>query len=252
MSDCQFNLGEKMKKILFVGILFISTLVYSQAQAEALPGESMAKGKAILAKAIQAMGGSAKIMAIKTVIQKGDWILTGSTLALERITTFPDTYARQTVVSPSDKVIVEINNGKGTITNSKGSAPLDDDAAKDFLRIILRDPIYLWQNLDQYRVQYASAKRFAEHDTYELLISGPTGCRYFIDRESFQIVGCQYTIVYPGGSSLIEERYSDFRAVAGVIFSFKTVQLGNGKIQIKKNFKEIKWEYIDSKETSLE
>ena len=226
-----------MKIILIVAVIILLLAAPSYSQVEI-----MAKGKAILKKAIQAMGGSDKIAAIKTIIQKGDWIVTGSTLSMERITTFPDKYAKQTVVSSSDKVIVEISNGKGTITNSKGSAPLDDDAAKDFLRIILRDPIYLWQNLDQYQVQYGSAKRFAEHDTYELLVSGLSSCHYFIDKESFQIVGCQYTIVYPGGSSLIEERYSDFRAVAGVTFSFKTVQLGDGKIQIKKNFEEIKWE----------
>ena len=202
----------------------------------------MAKGKAILEKAVHAMGGSDKIMAIKTIIQKGDWILTGSTLSMERIITFPDQCAKQTVAGPSDKVIVEIKNGEGTITNSKNSAPLDDDAAKDFLRTILREPIYLWQNLGHYQVHYAGDKKFADHDTHELLVSGLSNCRYFIDRESFHIVGCQYTIVYPGGSILIEEHYSDFRAVAGVTFPFKTVQLGDGKIQIKKHFKEIKWE----------
>lgn len=228
-----------MKNLLFYAVLllFIAAPSYSQA-------ENMAKAKAILEKAVLAMGGSDRIMAIKTVIQKGDWILTDATMSLERITTFPDQYAKQIVAGPNGKVVVEIKNGTGTITNSKNSAPLDDDAAKDFLRTILRDPIYLWQNLGQYQVHHVGDKRFAGHDIHELLVSGLTGCRYFIDKKTFQIVGCQYTVVYPGGINLIEEIYSDFRAVAGVAFPFKTVQLGDGKIQIKKNFKEIKWEYI--------
>ncbi|MCX6558655.1 MAG: hypothetical protein NTW95_14685 [Candidatus Aminicenantes bacterium] len=226
-----------MKNILIFAVFLLLLAAPSYSQ-----DESMAKGKAILEKAVHAMGGSDKIKAIKTVIQKGDWIVTGTTSSLERITTFPDKCSRQTVISPGDKVVVEIKNGTGTITNSKGSAPLGDDATKDFLRTILRDPIYLWQNLGQYQVHYAGDKIFAGHDTHELLISGLSICRYFIDKESFQIIGCQYTIVYPGGSSLIEEQYSDFRAVAGVTFSFKTVQLGDGKIQIKKNFRGIKWE----------
>ena len=231
-----------MKIVLIVSLmtLLLAAPTYSQA-------EGMAKGKAILARAIQAMGGSDKIMAIKAIVHKGDWILAGTTLPLERITIFPDQYARQTVVYPSDKVIVEIRDGKGTITNSKGGAPLDDEAAKDFLRTILRDPVYLWQNLGRYQVRYVGARRFAGHDTHELLVSGLTSCRYFIDQASFQILGCQYMIVFPNGSILVEERYSDFRAVDGVTFPFKTVQLGDGKVQITKNFKEIKRESIDGK-----
>jgi hypothetical protein len=108
------------------------------------------------------------------------------------------------------------------------------------LENILRDPIYVWQNLDKYQVQYLGDRKFADLDTAELLISGPVTGHYFIDKKTFQVVGCQYQAVTQSGPTAMEDTYSDFRAVDGVLFAFKTVAKADGQVASEMSFKEIK------------
>jgi hypothetical protein len=114
------------------------------------------------------------------------------------------------------------------------------------LENILRDPIYVWQNLEKYQVQYAGDKPFAGLDTHELIVGGPVACRFFIDKKSLQVVGCQYQALTPTGPAAMEDTYTDFRLVDGVFFSFKTMGKANGEVASEMNLKEIKLNVVVS------
>jgi zinc protease len=204
----------------------------------AATAESLAQGKAILEKSVQAMGGSDRINAIKTTISKGDLVTQGMTMAVEGVMAYPDRI-KFTINTPGGQVIMKISGGKGMAQTPQGNFPLPETQVKPMLENILRDPIYVWQNLEKYQVQYAGDQPFAGLDTHELIVSGPASCRFFVDKKSFQVVGCQYQAVTPTGPAAMEDTYADFRVVDGIFFSFKTVARSDGQVASEMNIKEI-------------
>jgi hypothetical protein len=132
------------------------------------------------------------------------------------------------------------NGGKGITQTPQGNFPLPETQVKPMLENILRDPIYICQNLDKYQVQYVGDKKFADLDTIDLLISGPVTCHYLIDKKSFQIIGCQYQGMSQSGPAAMEDIYFDFRSVDGILISFKTITKANGRAAAEMNMKEIK------------
>jgi zinc protease len=201
--------------------------------------ESLAQGKAILEKAVQAMGGVEKIKAVKTVLSKGDLVTQGMTMAVEGIIAYPDRI-KFILNTPGGQVTMKVSGGKGSAQAPQGNFPLPEAQVKPMLENILRDPIYVFQNPDKYQAQYAGEKKFADLDTFDLLVSGPVTCHYFIDKKSFLVVGCQYQGMTQNGPAAMEETSSDFRSVDGVFFSFKTVSKADGQVASEMNLKEVK------------
>ena len=187
-------------------------------EAPAASAESLAQGKAIMEKSIQAMGGLDKIKAVKSYAFKGDMVAQGMTMAVEGIIVYPDRI-KFTVNTPGGQVVMKISGGKGIAQAPQGSFPLPETQVKPMLENILREPIYVCQVLDKYQVQYVGDKKFADLDTADLLISGPLSCHYLIDKKSLQVVGCQYQGMTPSGPAAMEDTYSDFRSIDGVFFS---------------------------------
>lgn len=217
----------------------ISIPVPKTDQGPAATAETIAQGKAILEKAIQAMGGSDKIKAVKSYAFKGDMVTQGMTMAAEGIIVYPDRI-KFTINTPGGQVVMKISGGKGIAQAPQGSFPLPETQVKPMLENILRDPIYVCQNLDKYQVQYVGEKKFADLDTADLLISGPITCHYFVDKKSFQVVGCQYQGVTQSGPAAMEDTYADFRMVDGILFSFKTMGKADGKPASEMNLEEVK------------
>lgn len=208
-------------------------------QGPAASAESLAQGKTILEKAIQAMGGSDKIKAVKSTAFKGDMVAQGMAMAAEGIIFYPDRI-KFTINTPGGQVVMKINGAKGIAQTPQGNFPLPEAQVKPMLDNILRDPIYVWQNLDKYQVQFLGDKKFADLDTVDLFINGPGTFHLFIDKKSFQVVGCQYQGVTQSGPATMEDTYSDFRPVDGILFSFKTLTKANGQTASEMNIKEIK------------
>jgi zinc protease len=222
-----------------VNTIDITIPVPKTEQGPAASAESLAQGKTILEKAIQTMGGSDKIKAVKSTAFNGDMVTQGMAMAAAGIVVYPDRI-RFTINTPGGQVVMKINGAKGIAQAPQGSFPLPEAQVKPMLENILRDPIYVWQNFDKYQVQYLGDKKFADLDTVDLLVSGPVTCHYFIDKKTFQVVGCQYQTVTQSGPALMEDTYSDFRAVDGILFAFRTIARADGQVASELTFKEIK------------
>lgn len=200
--------------------------------------ESLAQGKAIMEKSIQAMGGRDRIKAIRTTFSKGELVTQGMAMAVEGLMAYPDRI-KFTITTPGGPVVMKISGGKGMAQAPQGSFPLPEAQVKPMLENILRDPFYVVQNLEQYQLQYLGEKKFADLDTLDLLLSGPVSCHYLIDKKSLQIVGCQYQGMTQSGPAAMEDSYSDFRSIDGIFFSFKTVSKADGQVASETNIKEI-------------
>lgn len=222
-----------------VNTIDITIPVPKAEQGPVASAESIAQGKTILEKAIQTMGGSDKIKAVKSTSFKGDMVTQGMTMAAEGIIVYPDRI-KFTINTPGGQMVMKINGAKGIAQTPQGNFPLPETQVKPMLENILRDPIYVFQNLDKYQVQYLGDKKFADLDTADLLINGPVTCHYFIDKKSFQVIGCQYQGVTQSGPAAMEDAYSDFRSVDGILFSFKTVARADGQVASEMNLKEVK------------
>ena len=235
----QEDFDQPLSSLGAVKTIDITIPVPKTDQGPAASAESLAQGKTILEKAIQAMGGSDKIKTVKSTASKGDMITQGMTMAVEGIIVYPDRI-KFTINTPGGQVVMKINGAKGIAQTPQGNFPLPETQVKPMLENILRDPIYVWQNLEKYQVQYAGDKKFADLDTVDLLINGLVTCHYFIDKKSFQVVGCQYQGVTQSGPAAMEDTYSDFRSVDGIFFAFKAVAKADGQVASEMSFKEIK------------
>jgi hypothetical protein len=234
----QEDFDQPLSTLGTVNTIDITIPVPKAEGGPAATAETLAQGKAILEKSIQAMGGSDKVKAVKTTISRGDLVTQGMTMAVEGVMAYPDRI-KFTLNTAGGQVVMKISNGKGIAQTPQGNFPLPEAQVKPMLENVLRDPIYVWQNLGQYQVQYAGDRKFAELDTHELIVNGPASCHFFVDKKSLQIVGCQYQAVTQSGPAAMEDTYSDFRAVDGVFFSFKTVARAGGQVASEMTIKEI-------------
>jgi len=205
----------------------------------AASAESLAQGKTVLEKAIQAMGGSEKIKAVKSTLSKGDMVTQGMTLPVEMLIAYPDR-VKFTIDTPGGQMVMRVCNGKGKAQTPQGIFSLPEPQVKNMLENMMRDPIYVWQNLDKYQVQWLGEKKFYDQDAFELLLTGPVSCHYLVDKKSLQIVGCQYQGMTQSGPAAMEDASSDFRAVDGVVLPFKNVARADGQIATEMSIKEIK------------
>jgi predicted Zn-dependent peptidase len=235
----QEDFDQPLSTLGTVNTIDITIQVPKTDGGPAATAENLALGKTILEKSVQAMGGSDKIKAIKSTVFKGDMVTQGMTMAVEALMAYPDRI-KFAINTPNGQMTMKISGGKGIFQTPQGNFPMPETQLKPMLENVLRDPIYVWQNLDRYQVQYAGEKKIADLDTFDLLVSGPVSCHYFVDKKSLQIVGCQYQGMTQTGPAVMEDTYSDFRAVDGVFFSFKTVARADGQVASEMAIKEIK------------
>ncbi len=235
----QEDFDQPLSTLGAVNTIDISIPVPKAEDGPAASAESLAQGKAIMEKSIQAMGGRDQINAIRTTLSKGELVTQGMAMAVEGLMAYPDRI-KFTITTPGGPMVMKLSGGKGMAQSPQGSFPLPEAQVKPMLENVLRDPFYVVQNLEQYQVQYLGEKKFNDLDTLDLLVSGPVSCHYLVDKKSLQVVGCQYQGMTQSGPAAMEDIYSDFRSVDGVFFSFKAVSKADGQVASEMNIKEIK------------
>lgn len=199
---------------------------------EATP-ETLAKGKDIFTKAIAAMGDPQTIKAIRNVRLESD--LTQSTpmgemtMAAEIVTVFPDKVSF-ILNTPGGRMNMVINGAKGMIQMPQGSMPLPEAEKKNILDNIRRDAAYIWQNIDQYQVQFLGNGKFAGKEAIELAVTGlGASFHLFVDPQTMLLGGTSYQTVTQEGPATVEEVYSDYRDVQGIKMPFKTESFAKEK-----------------------
>jgi predicted Zn-dependent peptidase len=195
--------------------------------------ESLAQGQELFAKAVAAMGGPAKVSAVRGVRMEGDLLqstpMGEMTLAAEVVTAYPDK-VRFALDTPGGRMNMIVNGAKGVIRMPQGAMPLPEAERKNILDNFLREPFYVWQNAGQYRIQALGRLPFAGREALALAISGRgVEFRLFLDPQTMLPLGNSYQSVTQEGPATIEERLSDYRDVDGVQIPFKTESWANGK-----------------------
>lgn len=195
--------------------------------------ETLAKGRELFAKAIAALGDPQKVKAVKnvrTVVEVTQITPMGEmTMDAEMVSVFPDKL-HLALNTPGGKMNMVVNGDKAVMKMAQGSMPIPEGQKKELREGLCRDMFYMWQNLDQYQVQFLGAKKFADSEAIDLAVSGfGTSFHLFLDPRSFLPCGSSYQAMGAEGPATVEERVSDYREVDGIKMPFKTEGFANQK-----------------------
>lgn len=222
-----------------VNVLDISIPVPKTESHPQATVESLDEGREIFSRAIAAMGDPEKIRRIKNTFTRATLVQGGAAMDAEMTLSYPDKF-RISISTPGGKIDMIVNGGKGIIKTPQGAMPLPETEKRSLVDEVLRDPIYIWQNFDKYKVQSLGLKKVGEKEAMDLLVSGPVDpFHVYLDPRSHLIVGAAYQSVTPQGPATIEVAVSDYREVEGIRTAFRSESSANQKTVAEQTVKEV-------------
>jgi predicted Zn-dependent peptidase len=216
------------------------TIPAPKPEAAAVPaatGESLARGRLLVEKAVNARGGLEALQAVRdlTILSRVKQETQAGTLDLTVKTYLvpPDKY-RQDVGTPFGDVTLIVNGESGWQKGPQGTRA----APPAFIESIRKN---LARSVDRLLPEVLTGTRTAQFLETASLESGPAdvilvtdaagdAVRLFVDQQTGYVVKQEYQGEAPGEGPVPEERiFSDFRAVGGLVLPHKTVVLQGGR-----------------------
>lgn len=198
-------------------------------------GETKASGKALLAKVVSAMGGTAKLASVKDLTTKaklttktpaGEMELTATT-----VVAFPDRM-RSEIQTPMGTVVQAIGPAGAFVVTPMGTQDLPVSVREEMARQILRQPVLMAQRADDPKlVATLGGKEKAgavEADVLDLAYD-KVEVRWFVDPSSGRVIRSSHSGVGQQGPMTSVVDYSDFRAVDGLTLPFAQDVTQNGE-----------------------
>ena len=185
----------------------------------------VARGKALLAKARDAMGGADKLLAVKDVTQSGTVQLDKAAGGLKVTQTsqwIAPTYYRQEDVLPFGKIITYSDGKSGWASTPKGVVPLPDAQLKQITFEMFRNwPVLMLSDRDPDRVVTDAGGGKVE-------ISDKAGHSLLMTFDAKTGLPESETYSEPGGQGEVQEAYSDWQETGGIKSPRKVTLLQGG------------------------
>lgn len=197
--------------------------------------ESVAKGKALLAKTIEALGGKENLEALQSRKQSVDLSLNmgGQSLAASasEITVYPDKH-RQEMQMPFGEVVQVLNGDQGWAQGPQGIVELNASQLREMQQGLARDTYLMLRNADEegYTVQ-ALGQETSDGKAYEVLMisKDDLAVKFYLDAETHLVAKRSYQGTAMGRPARLEEVYADYREVAGLKFPHTVTVLADGQ-----------------------
>lgn len=202
---------------------------------EATP-ETIAKAKDILRKSLAAMGGPA-LVAMK------DFVITGKQLQVTQMGEF--TMDTEIQILRPNKVAVNLKSPMGNMSmvfdganawmkSPMGTQDMPGSAKDNFQQELISDVHHVLSNFEkpEFTAQYLKEDKVEDSPADVLLIRyTPSNftMRYFIDSKTGFVLKKTAKGVGASGPTVVEETFTDYRAVNGIQFPFKTIGTSQGK-----------------------
>ena len=201
-------------------------------EPEATP-ETLAKGKELFARSIAAMGDPMQVKAVRSVRLESDLVqstpMGDMTMGAEIVSVYPDKVLF-TLTTPGGKINIVINGAKGMVQTPQGAMALPEAQRKSMMENIGRDVFYIWQNAERYQFQALGPKQFAGKEAIGLYVTAPDLVfTMYLDPQSLLPNGSSYQSITQQGPTMVEERVSDYREVAGIKMPFMTESFSGDK-----------------------
>ena len=196
---------------------------------------SRAAGKALLAKSVAAMGGAARVGAVKDVTTKGKALMKTPggemELGVTSVLVFPDRI-RQEMQTPMGSLTQVATSVGAFVVTPMGTQDLPGSQRDEMLKQVRRHPLYLGQKGDDSKLSASAAGTEKIGDvSAEILDLSYDGVdvRWFLDAASGRLVRASYAGSGPAGPSTVVVDYSDFRPVEGLTIPFLQEISQNGQ-----------------------
>jgi hypothetical protein len=198
--------------------------------------ESLEAGKALLAKVVEGLGGSAKARGVRDVQTKGQITARtpqgDMTMEIQTALIIPDHLSQQ-VDAPFGRLAMIATPAGAFMVGPNGSQDLPDHMRDELLRQVQRLPLHLAQKVDDPKLVAAAAgtEKIGEVDAGILDVRyGEMTVRWFVDPKTGRILRTAHSAVGPDGkSSSIVSDYSDYRVVDGFPVAHRLEVTTNGE-----------------------
>ncbi|MBC8182707.1 insulinase family protein [candidate division KSB1 bacterium] len=207
--------------------------------------ETLEKGKKVFEKTIATLGGTDKISKIKNfsttmsltqVTPMGEMAMDGN-MTIQH----PDKMYMK-LNTPGGEILMVINGDKGTMQHPGGKMPLPAQQRKDMMDNSKRDPIYIAQHLNDYKIQFIGKTKFGEADAIDiLLIETDLTFHMYLNTETMLPLGTSHQGTTQQGPATIEQFDSDYKVVDGIKVPHKSIGFADGKKQSEVVIKEMKF-----------
>jgi len=202
---------------------------------------SIARGKQLLERAQQAMGGAEKLAAVKDATYTADIALEpaagGIRLKLVSSYVAPD-QLRQEQELPGAKIIEYSDGRSGFLSTPQGVQPIPAEAMKQAQGEIFREPYTLMlSDRDPSRIVNAIGENTVE------VAAANGGLKVTVEFDPASGLPARETYTEPGVTGAPAETteiYSDWRTVAGIKLPYKAIQLENGMKMLEATVSEYK------------
>jgi hypothetical protein len=190
--------------------------------ADARSDAASADGKALFAKAVEALGGKEKIAKIRDVRTRGQVTArtSGGDMTMDMLTTlvFPDRLSQQ-LDAPFGRFAMVATPSTAFIVGDQGVQDLPPATRDELLRQVQRTGFYLAQKADdpKFVARAAGEEKIGETQARILDLAYPSvTVRWFIDPATGRILRSSHEATSPEGKPVrVVSNYSDFRTVEG-------------------------------------
>ncbi len=200
------------------------------------PSASNPEGKALAAKAVEAMGGFTKVQSIKSL--RSQYTLTRKTpqgdvpLEVQTTIVFPDRMHAD-IQTPRGTMTIVVTPSVGFMA-AEGMGVRDMPAAQkaDSMQQIHRDLIYVAQHINDpaFIFSAAGAKKIGDADVSVLDIDDAgIGIRWFVDPRTGHILREDYQAMGATGPSNDETDFADWKTVDGLTLPYARKNKENGQ-----------------------
>lgn len=208
------------------------------AAAETKPAPSpqaVKEGRALLAKFIEALGGSAKVRSVHDLWSRG--LVTAKTqqgdLSMEVQTTmlFPDRIAQQ-VDAPSLRMTVVATPNGAFIIGGNETKDLPPEMREELLRQVRRVPLLIAQRADDPKLVVAAGgtEKIGNVDAKILDVTyEDASTRWFLDPATYRILRTTHTSKGANGEATVVSDYSDYKVIDGFPVAFHLEVATNGQ-----------------------
>ena len=234
------NPKEFGKPLTALGKVNLIDLTIPEPKKEAAKSDpaSLGRGRELLARAQQAVGGAAKIAAIKDFTQSREMAMDPSAGALkikQRNFWLAPGYFRQEQELPFGKIIAYADGKNGWLSTPQGITPMPPQVLKQVQGEVFRNLFHVLQaDRDPALTVNAAGKNVVE-------ISAADGQRVKIEMDESTGLPAREMFEESAGSPAIEEIFSDWREVDGLKAPFKIVIQQDGKKFAESTVQEYKF-----------
>jgi len=209
------------------------TIPTPKAKVPEATDESIAKGKALLKKVAQKLGGMDKIAGMKNFWSKikitqvtpmGEMEMEGEVTVV-----YPDK-SYMVMKTPMGEMTMVLAGDDAWMVSPQGTMPAPAVVKNNMQNSLFRDPATLFKNLQSLSTQYVGETTIDEKPAKELIISnGEISYHIYIDKQTLLPLGAKYSTIGRQGPTEMEEHFSDYRDADGLMIPFKTVAYEQGE-----------------------